>query len=192
LPLRQQRGNGQPGDQFRPVSVSNGIEKLSLLWDQDYVASRNSLPPFFLLLCVKNSWEISAGPLDKDDSATAQRQQYFSQGESHPGTGDIWVVLTIPVFLKEVIHVKCSIKYLLPRFLNRNGCRKSKQILKCLWDSLKLKCFTMRLISYLFQRTNNFQSHTMFINLHRHTVLHPNENNYVFPQHVYFSPACSL
>lgn len=81
-------------------------------------------------------------------------------------------MLTIPVFLKEVIHVKCSIKYLLPRFLNK------KAKLRCLWDSLKLKCFTMRLISYLFQSTNNFQSHLMFINLHSHAILHPNEHNY--------------
>ena len=90
------------------------------------MASRNSFPPYFLLLCVKYRWKISAVPLGIDDSETAQRQQYFSQGESHPAAGDIWVVLTIPVVLKEVIHGKCSIKYLLPRFLNKNGYGKSK------------------------------------------------------------------
>lgn len=90
------------------------------------MASGNSFPPYFLLLCVKYRWKISAVPLGIDDSATAQRQQYFSQGESHPATVDIQVVLTIPVFLKEIINVKCSIKYLLPRFRNKNGCGKSK------------------------------------------------------------------
>lgn len=101
-----------------------------------------------------------------------------------PSKRGMWVVLTT-VFLKEVIHVTSSIKYLLSWPLNKSGCGKSTLYCRGLGDSLKLTCFTTRLFSYLFQATNNFQSHLMFMNPHSHTVLHPTKTP---TAHAHFCP----
>lgn len=77
----------------------------------------------FLLFCVKYNWKISAVLPGGDDSVTEGNS--ISPKESHPATEDVWAVLTLPLSTKEVIHLKCSIKHLLPRFLNKNGCNKS-------------------------------------------------------------------
>lgn len=74
---------------------------------------------FFIALC-RVQLEVFCSPSRHRGSVTAQRRQSFSQGESLPATGDKWVVSTIPVFLKQVINVKSSLKYLLPQFHNKN------------------------------------------------------------------------
>lgn len=137
------------------------------------MASRNSFRPYFLLLCVMYSWKTPAAPLGKGNSISPKES--CTQQE---------VVLTT-VFLKEVIHVTSSIKYLLSWPLNKSGCGKSTLYCRGLGDSLKLTCFTTRLFSYLFQATNNFQSHLMFMNPHSHTVLHPTKTP---TAHAHFCP----
>lgn len=122
------------------------------------------------------SWKTPAAPLGKGNSISPKES--CTQQE---------VVLTT-VFLKEVIHVMSSIKYLLSWPLNKSGCGKSTLYDRGLGDSLKLTCFT-RLFSYLFQATNNFQSHLMFMNPHSHTVHHPTKTP---TAHAHFLPMCGL
>lgn len=123
LPLWQRGGVNDKGMGLGRYLLETAQKSLGLLGNQDYVTTRGSFPPYILLLCVKYSWKIPAVPPGEDEPTT-KGSSIFARGVL-PSNRGYTAVLAIPARTKIVIHFNCSIKYLLPWFLNKNGCSKT-------------------------------------------------------------------